>query len=174
MRIYLFGAGASFKAGYPLAKTLVKAIEAEARNSPITNLSRAWVEWQKVRDTSSRIAKYLLYNSNPEVVLSLPELCEAARESEDAEAFGKARDIIVSGSDDPGNIWAHLRSAERALASAAIAATDPWRAAHARVHSVPSHRIALPARTKQTAQQSWRTFLRNRAIAFGHRQYPKE
>ena len=30
-------------------------------------------------------------------------------------------------------------------------ATDPWRASHARVHSVPSHRIALPARTRQTA-----------------------
>ena len=31
------------------------------------------------------------------------------------------------------------------------APTDPWRASHARVHSFPSHRIALPASTRQTA-----------------------
>jgi hypothetical protein len=122
MRVYLFGAGASFKAGYPLAKNLIKEIETEARNSPIANLSSAWAEWQKLRDTSSGVAKYLLSNSNPEVVLSLPDLCEAARESEDAEAFGKAYKILLAGSDDPCGIWDHLKSPERELANAAIAA----------------------------------------------------
>ena len=122
MRVYLFGAGASFKAGYPLAKNLIKEIETEARDSPIVNLSSAWAEWQKLRDTSSGVAKYLLSNSNPEVVLSLPDLCEAARESEAAEAFGKAHKIFLTGSDDPGGIWDHLKSPERELANAAIAA----------------------------------------------------
>jgi len=61
-------------------------------------------------------------NSNPEVVLSLPDLCEAARESEAAEAFGKAHKIFLTGSDDPGGIWDHLKSPERELANAAIAA----------------------------------------------------
>src|SRR5712691_11494353 len=55
MRVYLFGAGASFQAGYPLAKNLIEEIETEARNSPIANLSSAWAEWQKLRDTSSGV-----------------------------------------------------------------------------------------------------------------------
>jgi hypothetical protein len=80
MRVLLFGAGASCKAGYPLAKNLVSEIEKEARDSVITNLSRAWTEWQQLRDNSSGLAGYLLNNSNPEVVLSLPDLCEVARD----------------------------------------------------------------------------------------------
>jgi hypothetical protein len=90
MRVFLFGARASFKAGYPLAKNLIGEIENEARASVITNLSPAWAEWQKFRENCTGLAGYLLGNSNPEVVLSLPDLCEAAKDYEDGEAFAKS------------------------------------------------------------------------------------
>ena len=124
MRVFLFGAGASFKAGYPLAKNLLGEIEEEARNSPIENLCRSWAEWQSLRDNSSGLANYLLGNSNPEVVLSLPDLCEVARDSEDRAAFGKARQVLEAGSDDPGEIWEHLKSEGRKLANEAVVARE--------------------------------------------------
>jgi hypothetical protein len=127
MRVLLFGAGASFNAGYPLSKNLINEIEKEARDSRIDNLSRAWAEWQHLRDNSSGLASYLLGNSNPEVVLSLPDLCEAARDYEDREAFGKAREAFSTGSDDPGEIWNHLKSEGRKLANQAIAARERFR-----------------------------------------------
>jgi hypothetical protein len=127
MRVLLLGAGASFKAGYPLAKNLINEIEKEARDSVIQNLSTAWAEWQQLRDTSSGLARYLLGNSNPEVVLSLPDLCEAARDSEDREAFGKARQVFLANSDEPGDIWDHLKSEGRKLANDAVAARERFR-----------------------------------------------
>jgi hypothetical protein len=127
MRVLLFGAGASFKAGYPLAKNLINEIEKEARHSAIENLSRAWAEWQQLRDNSSGLASYLLGNLNPEVVLSLPDLCDVARDSEDREAFEKARRVFEAGSDDPGDIWNHLKSEGRALANQAVAARERFR-----------------------------------------------
>jgi hypothetical protein len=126
MRILLFGAGASLKAGYPRAANLIDEIEKEARDSTITNLSTAWAEWQHLRDGSSGLAGYLLRNSNPEVVLSLQDLCEVARESEDKEAFAKARDAIKAGSN-PADLWNHLKSEGRDLATQAIAARDRFR-----------------------------------------------
>ncbi len=127
MRVFLFGAGASFKAGYPLAKNLINEIEKEARDSVIENLSRAWAEWQRLRDNSSGLASYLLGNPNPEVVLSLPDLCEVARDSEDRGAFAKARQVLEAGSDDPGEIWDHLKSEGRKLANDAVAARERFR-----------------------------------------------
>jgi hypothetical protein len=127
MRVFLFGAGASFKAGYPLAKNLLNEIEKESRNSAITNLSKAWAQWRLLRDNSSGLARYLLSNSNPEVVLSLPDLCEVARESEDSEAFEKARQTWLAGSDDPGDIWKHLGSKGRKIANEAVAARERFR-----------------------------------------------
>ena len=125
--MFLFGAGASFKAGYPLAKNLVSEIEKESRDSVIANLSTAWAEWQLLRDNSSGLASYLLCNSNPEVVLSLPDLCEVARDSEDREASEKARQVFLAGSDDPGVIWNHLKSEGCKLANEAIAARERFR-----------------------------------------------
>jgi len=51
---------------------------------------------------------------------------------------------------------------------------DSWRASHARFQPVPSHRIALSARTEQTADRSWWSFLGNQVIAFSYHPYREE
>jgi hypothetical protein len=127
VRILLFGAGASLKAGYPLAKDLINEIEKESRASVIETLSRAWAEWEHLRDNSSGLARYLLGSPNPEVVLSLPDLCEVATDSEDKEAFAKAQEVFESGSDDPGEIWGHLSSKGRELGKIAVYARERFR-----------------------------------------------
>lgn len=127
MRVLLLGAGASFEAGYPLAGSLINEIEREARDSVVQNFSDAWAAWQKLRESSSGVARYLLGNPNPEVVLSLPDLCEVARESEDRQAFERARSALSTGSDDPGEIWKHLKSQGRKVANEAVTARDRFR-----------------------------------------------
>jgi hypothetical protein len=123
MRILLFGAGTSLKAGYPRAANLISEIEKEARDSVVVNLSTAWAEWQRVRDESSGLAGYLLRNPNPEVVLSLPDLCDIATESEDREAW----EAIRTGSNRRRDVWDHLKSEERRLADQAVIARQRFR-----------------------------------------------
>jgi hypothetical protein len=127
MRVFLFGAGASVKAGYPLARNLIEEIGKEARDSAIQNLSRAWAEWQKLRDNSTGVASYLLGSSNPEVILSLPDLCEVAIDSQDRQAFERARQKYLAGSNDPSDIWNHLGSEVRELAKESVAARERFR-----------------------------------------------
>jgi hypothetical protein len=83
MKAILLGAGASKAAGYPLAAELISSIESEARSSRELNLKDAWKQWDQYRQSASGNLHLLLSCQNPEVVLSVPDLCEAARDAND-------------------------------------------------------------------------------------------
>lgn len=127
MRILLFGAGASRNAGYPRAANLIGEIEKEARDSVVRNFTDAWAGWQQFRDGSSGLLSYLLHNPNPEVVLSLLDLCEAAIDSKYRQAFEEARRICLASPNAPGDPWNYLKSKGHKLANQAVIARERFR-----------------------------------------------
>ena len=83
MRVLVLGAGVSKPAGYPLAKELLDRVGESASNSPHVQLKNAWQEWESSLERVPELLSLIAHNSNPEVVLSLPDLCHLAAESED-------------------------------------------------------------------------------------------
>ncbi len=118
MKVLLLGAGASKAAGYPLASDLIAAIEMEAANAGEVMLRNAWNTW----DVTGQL-QTLLSCTNPEVILSVPDLCEAARNAEDASTFQRAKDAFERGADAEGErINQYWESPERAQLTDAITA----------------------------------------------------
>ena len=90
MRVLILGAGASNKAGYPLARNLIDAVGTEASGTPNLNYQDAWKFWENYRENTSGLIRSLVYSSNPEIVLSVPDLFEITIEAEDQHQFEKA------------------------------------------------------------------------------------
>ena len=82
MRILIFGAGSSMGVEYPSADALIPAVGrfVEEYSDPI--LKAYWQRWDSWR-TNSELPKRIVFNPNPEVVLSLPDLYEAATKAAD-------------------------------------------------------------------------------------------
>jgi len=84
MRVILLGAGASKCAGYPLAGELISEIknEADGASRSLWNFTSAWNSWEGAVSRCTGLLGLLLRNPNPEVVLSVPDLFDAAWNSE--------------------------------------------------------------------------------------------
>jgi hypothetical protein len=106
MKVLFLGAGASFRAGYPLANDLLPTIEATAVKSKVS-IQDAWRKWRSFRDAASGPLALALRHTNPEVVLSQIDLLETAKggfadhftKGKDEEAFQimLAREEVPSG-----------------------------------------------------------------------------
>lgn len=122
MKVILLGAGASKAAGYPLASELISSIESEAHSSRQLNLQKAWKEWDGYLQRASGNLRLLLSCQNPEVVLSVPDLCEAARDASDLSVRREVKRAV-----DPVEIQRineYWDSSERAALSEAIDARE--------------------------------------------------
>ena len=75
MKVLLLGAGASKPAGYPLASELMTTIERDARESRNDGLRHAWELWEETRRSAPGPLRLLLEDPNPEVSLSVLDLC---------------------------------------------------------------------------------------------------
>ena len=84
-KVLFLGAGASVDAGYPLTVRLLGAMEAEYRETVFHNEKRDWEVFSKYRSNASGPLASVLNASNPELVLTLPDLLEAALESNDTD-----------------------------------------------------------------------------------------
>jgi hypothetical protein len=89
MRVILLGAGASKCAGYPLAGELISELkrEAQTNSTHFRNFSEAWKTWEDAVNRAKGLLQLLLTSPNPEVVLSVPDLFEAAFDAEISENF---------------------------------------------------------------------------------------
>jgi hypothetical protein len=79
MKVFLFGAGASKAAGYPLTSGLMTELETKVRSMAF---SRPWQKWKCLSDSLSRRQgrwAFVMSRKNPEVFLSLLDLYEEAR-----------------------------------------------------------------------------------------------
>ena len=77
-KVLFLGAGASARAGYPLANDLLSTIEKFAVQSTLT-IQKAWQKWRLFRDAASGPLALALQHKNPEIVLSQIDLLEATR-----------------------------------------------------------------------------------------------
>jgi hypothetical protein len=76
MRVLILGAGASISAGYPKAEELLDTLARDAAESGSIELREAWERWTEVVANSPEEVRPLLTAQNPEVVLSVLDLCE--------------------------------------------------------------------------------------------------
>jgi hypothetical protein len=85
MRILILGAGSSMPADYPPANALIPAVGKNVEENPEGSLKGYWQQWDSWR-SNTKLPKGIVFNPNPEVVLSLPDLYEAAvRSADEAE-----------------------------------------------------------------------------------------
>lgn len=76
MKVLILGAGASISAGYPKAEELLDTLARDAAESRNIELTEAWGRWREVVADSPEEVQPLLTAQNPEVVLSVLDLCE--------------------------------------------------------------------------------------------------
>ncbi len=80
--VLFLGAGASADAGYPLASRLLAEIESHL---PQTGLHADWQQFADFREAASDGLSMVLHSTNPELVLTVPDLLEAALSVSDAD-----------------------------------------------------------------------------------------
>jgi len=90
MRILILGAGASRPAEYPSADALIPAVGKFVEEYPDAILREYCQRWDSWR-SNTELPKRIVFNPNPEVVLSLPDLYEAAARSADQAEMHKVR-----------------------------------------------------------------------------------
>ncbi len=121
MKVLVLGAGASRAAGYPLASELMEAIEREAASAREVMLKNAWEAWDQFRQSATGHLRTLLFSPNPEVILSVPDLCEVARDAEDAQVWRLLKEASERGAENEAdriNEW--WKSLERDQLTTAI------------------------------------------------------
>jgi hypothetical protein len=79
VKILILGAGASKPAGYPTANELMPAIAADTNASKRVDLMNAWEQWQNTKKSAPGALRLLLDDPNPEVILSILDLCRLSR-----------------------------------------------------------------------------------------------
>ena len=92
MKVLFLGAGASVRAGYPLASNLLSAVEVTAEQGHL-GIRNAWKAWKTFRDRATGPLALALNHKNPEVVLSQIDLLVTAK--------GPLADHFKEGLTDP-------------------------------------------------------------------------
>lgn len=97
MRVVVFGAGASKKAGYPLAGELLPTIGKAAVDTTLNNFKTAWERWEEKREELPDEYKHLLASPNPEITFSLIDLLEAAGDESTRSQMRSAQQELDQG-----------------------------------------------------------------------------
>jgi hypothetical protein len=121
MRVLIFGAGVSKRAGYPVAKDLMSAVQeyASSQERRIPGARLEWEEWCDLRKGPLAHLGYLLDNPNPEVILSALDLFGTARIARDQADFGAFDRAKQSGDQDEVSRVAKIAMSSHAESRAA-------------------------------------------------------
>ena len=94
LKVLWLGAGAAKSAGYPTGRELLTAItDAFAKKWDVAT-EEAWERFSKFRDSATGVERSILFSSNPEVVLTLPDLLAAALEDDNEESDTETSDFV--------------------------------------------------------------------------------
>ena len=118
--VLILGAGASCPAGYPAAQALLPRMREEASSSTSVQFKEAWNRWENFLGTLPTALEVVRSCSNPEIVLSLPDLFDAAAEFEDEfRTVGAINYLQNTGESTVEELQAYFSSAGRAILSEA-------------------------------------------------------
>lgn len=96
-KVLFLGAGASRSAGYPVAEDLLPKIKADAFSGADETLRKAWLVWEDTKEKAPGALRLLLQDPNPEVALSVLDLCSASRSAGiELKVPAEKRDDLVS------------------------------------------------------------------------------
>jgi hypothetical protein len=77
--VFFLGAGASVDAGYPLTSDLLVVLESKYSTTAFTAMKESWKSFRKfVKEPRGYYIRSILDSNNPELILTLPDLLEAA------------------------------------------------------------------------------------------------
>ncbi len=96
MRILIFGAGSSIPAACPSANELIPTIETFVEEYSDVMLKEYWQRWDSWRRNNEPLNQ-IVFNPNPEIVLSLADLYEAANIAADEAAMHSALEKSRAG-----------------------------------------------------------------------------
>lgn len=94
-QVYFFGSGASVHAGYPLTQNLFDEIKRNI-HSDVT-IQEAWERFEKFRHSANGQLKSVLESSNPELILTVPDLLVATLKENDLNRWKKLKKAWHSG-----------------------------------------------------------------------------
>lgn len=121
--VLLLGAGASCPAGYPAAQALLPRMREEASSSASVQFQEAWERWETFLGALPPTLEVVGSCSNPEIVLSLPDLFDATAEFEDEFRTVRAiHHLQNTGESTVKDLQAYFASGGRAILSEARAA----------------------------------------------------
>lgn len=102
IKVLILGAGASKRAGYPVAADLMSTIEADAKGSGNATLLEAWQHWEDTKNKAPGALRLLLDDPNPEVILSVFDLCRMSHFAQVEQAIRPERreEVVSRGLSD--------------------------------------------------------------------------
>lgn len=101
MKTVLFlGAGASADAGYPVTAHLLREMESHVSDTPFHQDRKDWELFKEFRESTNEPLSTILRSSNPELVLTIPDLLEAALNDGDAENRRQVKAAVQNGNQD--------------------------------------------------------------------------
>ena len=100
MKVFFLGAGASIPAGYPAVSNLLDVVFDHAQESRDVSVRDTLDKFNRLVQGQTGIPGYILNNPNPEVVLSLPELCMAALESSDIKRWRSLKNAWLAQDEE--------------------------------------------------------------------------
>ncbi len=109
-QIYFFGSGASVGAGYPPTQELLNKIKNKVQSAD-QRTKEAWDRFEKFRYSAKGQLKLVLESSNPELMLTVPDLLAATLKENDLDTWKKLKE--ARRSDDQRTIreinkwWRH-------------------------------------------------------------------
>lgn len=98
--VLFLGAGASADAGYPLASQLLERIESHVAQSPFQDEKRDWQRFTRFGNSASGALSMVLRCTNPEVVLTVPDLLEAGLSTSDSDHWKRVKTALRDGDEE--------------------------------------------------------------------------
>src|SRR3972149_10722222 len=95
-QIYFFGAGASVGAGYPPTQEPLNEIKNKIQSAD-EYTKEVWDRFEKFRHSANGQLKLVMESSNPELMLTIPDLLAATLKENDLSKWEKLKEAWHSG-----------------------------------------------------------------------------